>query len=153
MPSSPPNFSFSNLLKTPAAISRCPGASHRRVDLERRKSSQTQTQIEGETGSTVIDPPGTSPPETDCLGTVPVERNLTPAPLPVWPEEPGLDNPAFEESSAADCMCTSPLPVSFRLPCLSSTALLTSCLNSCTGVLFVYHTIHPLHLQLWLAAV
>ncbi|ERE76565.1 ligand of Numb protein X 2 [Cricetulus griseus] len=102
MPSSPPNFSFSNLLKTPAAISRCPGASHRRVDLERRKSSQTQTQIEGETGSTVIDPPGTSPPETDCLGTVPVERNLTPAPLPVWPEEPGLDNPAFEESSAAD---------------------------------------------------
>ncbi|XP_052610481.1 ligand of Numb protein X 2 [Peromyscus californicus insignis] len=81
---------------------RCPGASYRRVDLERRETSQTQTQIEGETGSTGLDPPGTSPPETDCLGTVPAERNLTPAPLPVWPEEPGLDNPAFEESAAAD---------------------------------------------------
>lgn len=81
---------------------RCPGARHRRVDLERRKTSQTQTQIEGETGPTVLDPPGTCPPETDCLGTVPTERNLTPAPLPVWPEEPGLDNPAFEESATAD---------------------------------------------------
>lgn len=33
---------------------------------------------------------------------MPGERNLTPAPLPVWTEEPGLDNPAFEESTAAD---------------------------------------------------
>ncbi|OBS75381.1 hypothetical protein A6R68_14088 [Neotoma lepida] len=130
----PTQLFLSNHLNPPAAVSRCPGASYRRVDLERRKTSRTQTQIEGETGAAVLDPPGTSPPQTDCLGTVPAERNLTPAPLPVWPEEPGLDNPAFEESAAADCMCSSPLPVLFRLPCLSSTALLTSWPNSCTGV-------------------
>lgn len=33
---------------------------------------------------------------------MPGERNSTPAPLPVWTEDPGLDNPAFEESAAAD---------------------------------------------------
>ncbi|XP_054574713.1 ligand of Numb protein X 2 isoform X2 [Eptesicus fuscus] len=83
---------------------RCPGASHQRVALERRKTSKTQTEIENENGTTIIDLPGTSPPETDCsgTGTVPAERNLTSASLPVWTEEPGLDNPAFEESTIAD---------------------------------------------------
>ncbi|XP_005406413.1 PREDICTED: ligand of Numb protein X 2 [Chinchilla lanigera] len=85
---------------------RCPGASHRRVALEKRKSSKTQTECENESGSTVIDPPGTLSPETDCsgmgTGTVPAERNSTLACLPVCPEEPGLDNPAFEESAGAD---------------------------------------------------
>ncbi|XP_046310024.1 ligand of Numb protein X 2 isoform X2 [Marmota monax] len=87
---------------------RCPGASHRRVALERRKTSKTQTEIENENGSTIIDPSGTLSLETDCLGmgtgtgTVPPERNSTPASLPTWTEEPGLDNPAFEESTGAD---------------------------------------------------
>ncbi|EPY74733.1 ligand of Numb protein X 2 [Camelus ferus] len=38
----------------------------------------------------------------DCsgMGMVPAERSLTSASLPAWTEEPGLDNPAFEESAA-----------------------------------------------------
>ncbi|XP_008583884.1 PREDICTED: ligand of Numb protein X 2 [Galeopterus variegatus] len=83
---------------------RCPGASHRRVALERRKTGKTQTEIESENGPTIIDPPGTLSPEPDCsgTGTVPAERNVTSAALPVWTEEPGLDNPAFEESTGTD---------------------------------------------------
>nr|XP_017531920.2 ligand of Numb protein X 2 [Manis javanica] len=83
---------------------RCPGASHRRVALERRKTSKIQTEVENESGTPVIDLPGTVSPEADCsgAGTVPAERNLTPAPLPAWTEEPGLDNPAFEESAVVD---------------------------------------------------
>ncbi|XP_003477453.2 ligand of Numb protein X 2 [Cavia porcellus] len=85
---------------------RCPGASHRRVALEKRKTSKTQTEIESESGSSVIDPPGTLSPETDCLGlgtgTVPNERSSALVCLPICPEEPGLDNPAFEESAGAD---------------------------------------------------
>ncbi|XP_004604615.1 ligand of Numb protein X 2 isoform X1 [Sorex araneus] len=83
---------------------RCPGASHRRVALERRKTSKTHTELETENGPTLIDIPGTLAPETDCLGpgTVPAEGTLTSASLPSWTEEPGLDNPAFEETAAAD---------------------------------------------------
>ncbi|XP_044936576.1 ligand of Numb protein X 2-like isoform X2 [Mustela putorius furo] len=48
----------------------------------------------------------------DCsgTGTVPAERSLTSASLPAWPEEPGLDNPAFEDNTATD---TTQQPVSF----------------------------------------
>nr|XP_012599504.1 ligand of Numb protein X 2 isoform X2 [Microcebus murinus] len=83
---------------------RCPGASHRRVALERRKTSKTQTENENENGPTILDPPGTLSTETDCAGTgtVPPERHLTSASLPSWTEEPGLDNPAFEENAGAD---------------------------------------------------
>ncbi|XP_016080346.1 PREDICTED: ligand of Numb protein X 2 isoform X2 [Miniopterus natalensis] len=83
---------------------RCPGASHRRVVLERRKTSKTQTEIENENGTTILDPPGAPSPETDCsaTGAVPAEQNLASASLPAWTEEPGLDNPAFEESATAD---------------------------------------------------
>lgn len=83
---------------------RCPGASHWRVALERRKTNKTQTETENENGTTILDLPGTLSPETDCSGTgaVPVERNLTSASLPAWTEEPGLDNPAFEESAIVD---------------------------------------------------
>lgn len=90
--------------------SRCPGASHRRAALERRKTSRTQTEIENENGTTIVDLPGTLSPETDCsgTGTVPAERSLTSASLPAWTEEPGLDNPAFEESAVADSMCRPP---------------------------------------------
>ncbi|XP_006894139.1 PREDICTED: ligand of Numb protein X 2 [Elephantulus edwardii] len=90
---------------------RCPGASHRRVALEKRKTSKTQTEIESENGPTILDPPGTVSPEADCLGpgTVPAERNLTPETLAAWTEEPGFDNPAFEEGTAADTV-QQPLP-------------------------------------------
>ncbi|XP_023373517.1 ligand of Numb protein X 2 isoform X2 [Otolemur garnettii] len=83
---------------------RCPGASNRRVALERRKTSKTQAEIENENGSTIVDPPSTLSPETDCAGTgtVPPERHLTSASLPSWTEESGLDNPAFEENAGTD---------------------------------------------------
>uniref|UniRef100_A0A7N5P212 Ligand of numb-protein X 2 n=1 Tax=Ailuropoda melanoleuca TaxID=9646 RepID=A0A7N5P212_AILME len=90
---------------------RCPGASHRRLALERRKTGKTQTEIENENGTTITDVPGTLSPETDCpgTGTAPAERSLTSSSLPAWTEEPGLDNPAFEESAATD---TTQQPVS-----------------------------------------
>ncbi|XP_045444429.1 ligand of Numb protein X 2 isoform X3 [Pipistrellus kuhlii] len=96
--------SSSPILSSACSNLLCPGASHQRVALERRKTSKTQTETENENGTTIIDLPGTSPPETDCsgTGTAPAERNLTSASLPVWTEEPGLDNPAFEESTIAD---------------------------------------------------
>ncbi|XP_023961086.2 ligand of Numb protein X 2 isoform X2 [Chrysemys picta bellii] len=83
---------------------RCPGASHRRVVLEKRKSSKLQTEAENENGPNLIDHPGTLSPDTDHAGTgpVPVDQNFTPTTLPSWTDEPGLDNPAFEESTIAD---------------------------------------------------
>ncbi|XP_074814986.1 ligand of Numb protein X 2 isoform X2 [Natator depressus] len=83
---------------------RCPGASHRRVVLEKRKSSKLQTEAENENGPSVIDHPGTLSPDTDHAGPgpVPVDQNFTPTTLPAWTDEPGLDNPAFEESTVAD---------------------------------------------------
>lgn len=103
--------------KLRCSLSRCPGASHRRVALERRKTSKVQTEVENESGTPVIDLPGTVSPEADCsgAGTVPAERNLTPAPLPAWTEEPGLDNPAFEESAVVDSTCCVPLPFASHL--------------------------------------
>ncbi|XP_044943752.1 ligand of Numb protein X 2-like, partial [Mustela putorius furo] len=82
----------------------CPGASHRRLALERRKTDKAQTEIENENGTTVIDLPGTLSLETDCsrTGTAPAECSLISASLPPWPEEPGLDNPALEENTATD---------------------------------------------------
>ncbi|XP_058999996.1 ligand of Numb protein X 2-like [Mustela lutreola] len=90
----------------------CPGASHRRLALERRKTDKAQTEIENENGTTVIDLPGTLSLETDCSGTgiSPAECSLISASLPPWPEEPGLDNPALEENTATDTMQQ---PVSF----------------------------------------
>ncbi|XP_026509298.1 ligand of Numb protein X 2-like [Terrapene carolina triunguis] len=83
---------------------RCTGASHRRVVLEKRKSSKLQTEAENENGPNLIDHPGTLSPDTDHAGTgpVPVDQNFTPTTLPAWTDEPGLDNPAFEESTIAD---------------------------------------------------
>ncbi|XP_045149994.1 ligand of Numb protein X 2 isoform X1 [Echinops telfairi] len=83
---------------------RCPGASHRRLALEKRKA-------ESETGPAPLDPPGTGSSEPDCLGPGPLaaEQNLTPALLPAWPEEPGLDNPAFEEGAGPDAAAHQPL--------------------------------------------
>ena len=98
-------FFLSNRLETTwCSLSRCPGASHQRVALERRKSSKTQTEIENENGTTVIDLPATSSPEADCSGPT-----LTSVSLPAWTEEPGLDNPVFEESPAGDSTCPPPV--------------------------------------------
>lgn len=54
----------------------------------------------------MIDHPGTLSPDTDHAGPgpVPVDQNFTPTTLPAWTDEPGLDNPAFEESTVADGM-------------------------------------------------
>ena len=107
-------FVLSNRLETACcSLSRCPGAAHRRLALERRKTGRTQTETESENGPTTIGPPGTLSPEADCSGsgTAPTERNCMPACLLSWTEEPGLDNPAFEENAAADSMCRS---TSFR---------------------------------------
>uniref|UniRef100_A0A8D0GIW6 Ligand of Numb protein X 2 n=1 Tax=Sphenodon punctatus TaxID=8508 RepID=A0A8D0GIW6_SPHPU len=81
---------------------RCPGASHRRAALERRKTNTLQT--EAENGPSIIDHPGTLSPNADHAGTgaVPAEQNLTSATVPAWTDEPGLDNPAFEESTGVD---------------------------------------------------
>ncbi|XP_032621187.1 ligand of Numb protein X 2 isoform X3 [Chelonoidis abingdonii] len=83
---------------------RCSGASHRRVVLEKRKSSKLQTEAENENGPNLIDHPGTLSPDTDHagMGPVPVDQNFTPTTLLAWTDEPGLDNPAFEESTVAD---------------------------------------------------
>ncbi|ELR51715.1 Ligand of Numb protein X 2, partial [Bos mutus] len=91
---------------------RCPGASHRRAALEKRKTSKTQMEIENENGTTVTDLPAALSPEMDCSG-----RTLTSASLPSWTEEPGLDNPAFEESPAGDSTCR---PRLCSPPCLKS---------------------------------
>ncbi|XP_074906779.1 ligand of Numb protein X 2 [Buteo buteo] len=80
---------------------RCPGASHRRVALERRKTSKLQAEAEGESG-----PGGTEHPSglsTDAdQGIVPAEQSFTSPALPAWTDEPGIDNPPFEESTVAD---------------------------------------------------
>ncbi|XP_074841987.1 ligand of Numb protein X 2 isoform X2 [Carettochelys insculpta] len=83
---------------------RCPGASQRRVVLEKGKSSKLQEEVENENGPSVIDHQGTLSPDTDNagIGTVPVEHNFTPTTIPAWTDEPGLDNPAFEENTVAD---------------------------------------------------
>ncbi|XP_030418475.1 ligand of Numb protein X 2 isoform X2 [Gopherus evgoodei] len=88
---------------------RCPGASHRRVVLEKRKSSKLQTETENENGPNLIDHPGTLSPDTDHAGTgpVPVDQNFPPSTLLAWTDEPGLD-PAFEESTVADTTHQSP---------------------------------------------
>ncbi|XP_025064880.1 ligand of Numb protein X 2 isoform X2 [Alligator sinensis] len=89
---------------------RCPGASHRRVALERRKTSKPQSEAVCENGHCVTDCPGTVSPDADQTGTgtVPVEQNFTSTALPLWTDEPGLDNPAYEESAMTDT--TQPLP-------------------------------------------
>ncbi|XP_006027859.1 ligand of Numb protein X 2 isoform X1 [Alligator sinensis] len=83
---------------------RCPGASHRRVALERRKTSKPQSEAVCENGHCVTDCPGTVSPDADQTGTgtVPVEQNFTSTALPLWTDEPGLDNPAYEESAMTD---------------------------------------------------
>ncbi|NXH79113.1 LNX2 protein, partial [Hydrobates tethys] len=80
---------------------RCPGASHRRVALERRKTSKLQGEAEGESG-----PGGTEQPSSFSLdadqGIVPAEQSFTSPALPAWTDEPGIDNPPFEENTVAD---------------------------------------------------
>uniref|UniRef100_A0A8B9EV37 Ligand of Numb protein X 2 n=1 Tax=Amazona collaria TaxID=241587 RepID=A0A8B9EV37_9PSIT len=80
---------------------RCPGASHRRVALERRTTSKLQAEAEGESG-----PCGTEQPSSLSLdadqGIVPAEQNFTSPALPTWTDEPSIDNPNFEENTVAD---------------------------------------------------
>ncbi|NXI35969.1 LNX2 protein, partial [Galbula dea] len=80
---------------------RCPGASHRRVALEGRKSSKLQAEAEGECGPGGTEQPSSLSSDTD-QGIVPAEQSFTSPALPVWTDEPGIDNPPFEESTVAD---------------------------------------------------
>ncbi|KAK2519115.1 ligand of Numb protein X 2 [Columba livia] len=80
---------------------RCPGASHRRVALERRKTSKLQAEVEGESGPGGTEQPGSLSPDAD-QGIVPAEQSFTSPALPAWTDEPGIDNPPFEENTVAD---------------------------------------------------
>ncbi|XP_066169208.1 ligand of Numb protein X 2 isoform X1 [Sylvia atricapilla] len=80
---------------------RCPGASHRRVALERRKTSKLQAEAEGESGLGGPEQPSSLSPDAD-QGMVPAEPSFTSPALPAWTDEPGIDNPPFEESTVAD---------------------------------------------------
>ncbi|NXP20150.1 LNX2 protein, partial [Scytalopus superciliaris] len=80
---------------------RCPGASHRRVALERRKTSKLQTEAEGESGVGGTEQPSSLSPDAD-QGIVPAEQSFTSPALPAWTDEPGIDNPPFEENTVAD---------------------------------------------------
>ncbi|KAM9319304.1 ligand of Numb protein X 2 [Gastrophryne carolinensis] len=85
---------------------RCPGASHRRQMLEQRRASNLQIEIEGETGPALIDRPTAGSPDVDKAGSgsALLERNSTPLGLPMWSDEQGFDNPAFEESTVSEMM-------------------------------------------------
>ncbi|NXJ56287.1 LNX2 protein, partial [Spizaetus tyrannus] len=80
---------------------RCPGASHRRVALERRKTSKLQAEAEGESGPGGTEHPSSLSTDAD-QGIVPGEQSFTSPALPAWTDEPGIDNPPFEESTVAD---------------------------------------------------
>ncbi|KFV87277.1 Ligand of Numb protein X 2 [Struthio camelus australis] len=80
---------------------RCPGASHRRVALERRKTSKLQPETESEAGPGGTEQPSRLSPDVD-QGTVPAEQSFTSPALPAWADEPSIDNPTFEENTVAD---------------------------------------------------
>ncbi|NXL01800.1 LNX2 protein, partial [Mesembrinibis cayennensis] len=80
---------------------RCPGASHRRAALERRKTSKLQAEAEGESGPSGTEQPSSLSPDAD-QGIVPAEQSFTSPALPAWTDEPGIDNPPFEENTVAD---------------------------------------------------
>ncbi|XP_066169209.1 ligand of Numb protein X 2 isoform X2 [Sylvia atricapilla] len=84
-----------------SVITECPGASHRRVALERRKTSKLQAEAEGESGLGGPEQPSSLSPDAD-QGMVPAEPSFTSPALPAWTDEPGIDNPPFEESTVAD---------------------------------------------------
>ncbi|NXE08140.1 LNX2 protein, partial [Lophotis ruficrista] len=80
---------------------RCPGASHRRVALERRKTSKLQAEAECESGPGGTEQPSSLSPDVD-QGIVPGEQSFNSPALPAWTDEPGIDNPPFEENTVAD---------------------------------------------------
>ncbi|NXE20917.1 LNX2 protein, partial [Ardeotis kori] len=80
---------------------RCPGASHRRVALERRKTSKLQAEAEGESGPGGMEQPSSLSPDAD-QGIVSGEQSFNSPALPAWTDEPSIDNPPFEENTVAD---------------------------------------------------
>ncbi|NXH16760.1 LNX2 protein, partial [Bucco capensis] len=80
---------------------RCPGASHRRVALERRKTCKLQAEAEGESGPGGTEQPSSLSSDAD-QGIVPAEQSFTSPALPVWTDEPSMDNPPFEENTVTD---------------------------------------------------
>ncbi|XP_058886682.1 ligand of Numb protein X 2-like isoform X2 [Acipenser ruthenus] len=88
---------------------RCPGASCHRAGLERRRSGRQQQQAEpGEDSRTMASDP--ADPAVLPDPKLPTGGSASSAtPVPMWTDEHGLDNPAFEESNEED---TSPKPPS-----------------------------------------
>lgn len=84
-------------------LHRCPGASHRRVALERRKTSKLQAEAEGESGPGGTEQPSSLSSDAD-QGILPAEQSFTSPALPAWTDEPSIDNPPFEENTVADSM-------------------------------------------------
>ncbi|XP_071409504.1 ligand of Numb protein X 2 [Pithys albifrons albifrons] len=78
---------------------RCPGASHRRVALERRKTGKLQTEAESDSGVGGTELPSSLSPDAD-QGIVPAEQSFTSPALPTWTDEPSIDNPPFENTVA-----------------------------------------------------
>lgn len=74
--------------------------------MERRKNRKLQADAESENENSMIDNPGSQSPDAEHagIGTAPVEQNFPSTTVPVWTDESGLDNPAFEENTGADSM-------------------------------------------------
>ncbi|KAJ8413185.1 hypothetical protein AAFF_G00091810 [Aldrovandia affinis] len=89
---------------------RCPGTQSQRAELEHAHSPDTGV----EECTMVMDPP--SSPQTelrDSSPSPPGGTSYTCSGTPMWTDEPGVDNPAFEESTEEDSghgvECVSPL--------------------------------------------
>lgn len=92
--------------------------------MERRKNRKLQADTESENES-MIDNPGSQSPDAEHagIGTAPVEQNFSSTTVPVWTDESGLDNPAFEENTGADSMFSFAFDIVFDLPVLTLKAL------------------------------
>ncbi|XP_066555072.1 ligand of Numb protein X 2a isoform X2 [Amia ocellicauda] len=83
---------------------RCPGALSHQAGLERRRSGKQQAGEGGcEAGGMLTDPPeGKQLPELESGGESPPGCSSHGTTDPMWTDEHGLDNPAFEESTEED---------------------------------------------------
>ncbi|XP_069046054.1 ligand of Numb protein X 2a [Lepisosteus oculatus] len=83
---------------------RCPGALNHRAGLERRRSERLPAPDGGGEGRAMgMEPPDSAhSPEPGSAGDSPPGGSTACAAVPMWTDEHGLDNPAFEESTEED---------------------------------------------------
>ncbi|XP_069495150.1 ligand of Numb protein X 2 isoform X2 [Ambystoma mexicanum] len=83
---------------------RCAGASQRRAVLDQHRTCDLRMGNESETGPNGIDRPHSLSPDMEHTdnGTTTLEERFTSTSLPAWPDEQGVDNPAFEENTVTD---------------------------------------------------